>query len=264
MLYDLATTRIVVETLQSYFKPGESKVTMPPLICDPVCVSTSGHTLLHQNAIEFMIAQLFPMAALITPNKTEAEFLLAQKGISQKIESLNDMLIAVELLLLLLGSDAVLLKGGHVTATMQDVNMISEKSPDIQIVKYGLYEENMEILLVGNQNNSKSELVIDILNQARGEKTLFVRPRINSLATHGTGCTLSSAIACEIALGCTCMYDVKYSAFFQRAYNIMLVKEAVKKATAYTHLGIEAAQPLGKGYGPLDHFHSISPLLIPR
>ena len=187
---------------------------MPPLICDPVCVSTSGHALLHQNAIEFMIAELFPMAVLITPNKTEAEFLLAQKGISQKIESLNDMLIAVELLLLSVGSDAVLLKGGHVTTTMQDLIMISEKRPDIQIVKYGLYEDNMEILLVGNQNNSKSELVIDILNQAKsGEKTLFVRPHINSLATHGTGCTLSSAIACEIALGCTCMYDVKHSAF---------------------------------------------------
>ena len=44
---------------------------------------------------------------------------------------------------------------------------------------------------------------------------------------------------------------------------IISVKEAVKKAIAYTHLGIEVAQSLGKGHGPIDHFHSISPLLIP-
>jgi hypothetical protein len=36
------------------------------------------------------------MAALTAPNKTETEFLLAQRGISQKIEALDDMLIDAE------------------------------------------------------------------------------------------------------------------------------------------------------------------------
>ena len=148
------------------------------------------------------------MAALITPNKAEAEFLLAQKGISQKIATLDDMLIAAERLLLLIKNDAVLLKGGHVTATMHDVIMISKQNPDIQIEKYGLYGENMEILLGKNQGYRDSILAVDILHQVSGEKTLFVRPRINSSSTHGTGCTLSSAIACEIALGCERMYDI--------------------------------------------------------
>ena len=85
---------------------------MPPLICDPVCISTSGQMLLHQDAIELMITRLFPMAALITPNKEEAELILALQGISQKIESLDDMLIAAELLLQSVGVDAVLHKGG--------------------------------------------------------------------------------------------------------------------------------------------------------
>ena len=48
----------------------------------------------------------------------------------------------------------------------------------------------------------QSELImIDILHQASGEKTLFVHPRIKFSSTHGTSrCTLSSAIACEIAI----------------------------------------------------------------
>lgn len=215
MLYDLETTRIVTETLQSYFKLG---VAIPPMICDPVCISTSGHTLLHQDAIEFMMTQLFPMATVITPNKTEAELLLAQKGISQKIENLDGMVIAAHLLLLLVESHAVLLKGGHVTVTMHDVIMISEKNSDIQIVKHGFYGENMEILLARHQDSELGrELVVDILHQRSAERTMFVRPHINSSSTHGTGCTLSSAIACEIALGCDCMYDIEHSVLFSAA-----------------------------------------------
>lgn len=200
MLYDFATASIIADTLLSS-KPG---VTIPPLICDPVCISTSGQMLLHQDAIELMISRLFPMAALITPNKSEAELLLSLQGISQKIETLNDMLVAAELLLQSVSGDAVLLKGGHVTATMRDVIIVSAERPDIQIIKHGLYGDNMEILLASHQGYSQSELVIDILYQANGEKTLFVHPRINSSNTHGARCTLSSAIACEIALGCKC------------------------------------------------------------
>ena len=204
MLYDFATTRIVTDTLQSYFKPG---MTVPPLICDPVCISTSGQTLLHQDAIELMITRLFPMAALITPNKSEAEFLLSLQGISQKIETLNDMLVAAELLLRCVSDDAaVLLKGSdHVTATMRDVIIVSAERPDIQIIKLGLYGDHMEILLANQDHYFQSKLAIDILYQASGEKTLFVHPHITTSNTHGGArCTLSSAIACEIALGCKC------------------------------------------------------------
>ena len=203
MLYDFATAWIVTETLQSCFKPG---MTMPPLICDPVCISTSGQTLLHDDAIAFMITRLFHMAALIIPNETEAKLFLALQGISQKIETLDDMLIAAELLLRSVGGDAVLLKGGHVTATMSDVIVMSAERPEIQIIKHGLYGDNMEIILASHQDYFKSELAIYILHQASGEKTLFVHPRINSSNTHGERCTLSSAIACEIALGCNCKY----------------------------------------------------------
>lgn len=40
------------------------------------------------------------------------------------------------------------------------------------------------------------------------------------------------------------------------------VSEAVRLATAYTHSGIETAIPIGSGFGPLNHIHSITPRLV--
>jgi hydroxymethylpyrimidine/phosphomethylpyrimidine kinase len=59
--------------------------------------------------------------------------------------------------------------------------------------------------------------------------------RIDNPNTHGTGCSLSSALACELAAG----YD--------------LVK-AAEKAKAYVALGIANGLPVGHGHGPIHHF----------
>ena len=62
--------------------------------------------------------------------------------------------------------------------------------------------------------------------------------RINNPNTHGTGCTLSSAIASGLALG-------------------MDLLEAVKKAKAYLTGALEQDLNLGRGSGPLDHMYQI-------
>ncbi|KAF8959768.1 Phosphomethylpyrimidine kinase-domain-containing protein [Flammula alnicola] len=163
--------------------------------------------LLHPDALAVLISELFPISTLITPNKSEAELLLSQMGKEFSIKGLEDMLTAAETLMSV-GCEAVLLKGGHVTTRMPD-------------------------------------LVVDILYQRTRQKTMFVRPRIDSSSTHGTGCTLSSAIASELAKGAS-------------------LELAVESATMYTHLGIQAASPIGKGHGPLNHFHNLTPSLIPQ
>jgi len=71
------------------------------------------------------------------------------------------------------------------------------------------------------------------------EITWFSKDRIENDNTHGTGCTLSSAIACNLAYG----KDVKTS--------ILNAKEYVSKA-------LLSGLDLGKGSGPLDHCHSIA------
>ena len=59
-------------------------------------------------------------------------------------------------------------------------------------------------------------------------------PRVDTENAHGTGCTLSSAIACGLAQGRS-------------------VEEAVRSAKGYVHGALSAGLNLGKGSGPLDH-----------
>ncbi len=68
------------------------------------------------------------------------------------------------------------------------------------------------------------------------EFTEFTAERIQTANTHGTGCTLASAIAACIARG-------------------MSVSEAVAAAKEYITGAIRAAQPIGGGHGPVNHFY---------
>lgn len=79
----------------------------PPLVVDPVMTSKSGHTLLAPEAIEAMRDRLLPLAALVTPNRLEAELL---SGVPLTSPAEID---AAAARILKLGPKAVLIKGGH-------------------------------------------------------------------------------------------------------------------------------------------------------
>jgi len=81
-------------------------------------------------------------------------------------------------------------------------------------------------------------LAVDVLADAEGTMRLEV-PRTQTQNTHGTGCTLSAATAAELAKGAT-------------------LREALEKAKAYVTAAIAAADELkiGKGRGPVHHFHA--------
>ncbi|PSR73299.1 hypothetical protein PHLCEN_2v10827 [Hermanssonia centrifuga] len=114
------------------------------------------------------------------------------------------MLVAAKNLLKL-GPRAVLLKGGHLTATLQDVERAKAYFPKIRIVSDGLYAENMEILQVTTNDSAAHPrlLVVDVLEDSSGT-VLYLHPRIESTSTHGTGCTLSAAIVCCLSRGQPC------------------------------------------------------------
>jgi hydroxymethylpyrimidine/phosphomethylpyrimidine kinase len=76
--------------------------------------------------------------------------------------------------------------------------------------------------------------VIDVLVTPLGMRQ-FVRERVETGSTHGTGCTLSSAITAGLALG----HDLERS---------------VRAALDFVHRAIRAAPGLGAGHGPLNHF----------
>lgn len=69
---------------------------------------------------------------------------------------------------------------------------------------------------------------------------VFESPRLHTPHTHGTGCTLASAIAAGIAQG-------------------LGVVDAVARARTYVQIAIETAPGLGHGHGPLNHLHTVRP-----
>ncbi|MBI3804604.1 MAG: bifunctional hydroxymethylpyrimidine kinase/phosphomethylpyrimidine kinase [Nitrospirae bacterium] len=83
------------------------EVGAPNLVVDPVMVSKSGYPLLKPDAITLMRTDLFPLAALVTPNIHEAELLTGMK-----IRTLSDAEAAARKIHPL-GCRAVLIKGGH-------------------------------------------------------------------------------------------------------------------------------------------------------
>jgi hydroxymethylpyrimidine/phosphomethylpyrimidine kinase len=66
----------------------------------------------------------------------------------------------------------------------------------------------------------------------------FTSERINSANTHGTGCTLASAIAASLAKG-------------------LDLPEAVQQAKDYVTAAIRTSFPVGQGHGPLNHFYRL-------
>ncbi len=81
--------------------------------------------------------------------------------------------------------------------------------------------------------------MVDVLVSAQGTKELAT-PRVDTQETHGTGCTLASAIATGLAQG-------------------LELEAAVRRAQAYLHRALETAPGLGGGQGPVNHGHTVRP-----
>ena len=182
MLHSAETVRCVADALRRH---GLAKV-----VLDPVMIATSGAKLIDDTAIDVLVRELFPLAAVVTPNLDEAALL-----VKQPLQSEADMEAAARQLIER-GAQAVLLKGGHLAG------------------------------------DTVSDLLL-----ARGAQPLWMRaPRIASPNTHGTGCTLSSAIASRLALG------------DELAPAVERAREFVRGA-----LAAGANVRTGAGSGPLNH-----------
>ncbi|BBP44765.1 hydroxymethylpyrimidine/phosphomethylpyrimidine kinase [Thiosulfatimonas sediminis] len=135
-------------------------------VLDPVLVSSSGKILLAQDAIQHLLHHLIPKVTLLTPNLPEAQLLLEHCGVHVDLNHLltKQQFSTIRDALAHLHCANILLKGGHSTEDMAVDYLFSDfhKHPQIHS---------------------------------------FAQPRITSQHNHGTGCTLSSAIACKLAQG---------------------------------------------------------------
>jgi hypothetical protein len=177
-------------------------------------VSTSGSQLLPEAAMRTLVHELLPVAYLVTPNIPEANLIMREAGKTPPEVHDLDGLKQLAASILKLGPEYVLLKGGHLPLTKQDKVAV---------------------------NDDDKEIVANVLVGRNGEVVVVEVPFQRSKNTHGTGCSLASAIACNLAKDDD-------------------VKKAVRAACRYVEAAIKTSPNLGKGSGPLNHFHSVQVL----
>ena len=176
------------------------------VVVDPVMVATSGSALIADAAVDALVRQLFPRATVITPNIPEAEVLSGRA-----IASSEDVEAAASLI------------ADRCVAVWENASDFTDAAPSVPA-----------ILIKGGHGVDEPDAADDYLRMADGESVWLRGTRIANDNTHGTGCSLSSAIACGLARGFS-------------------VDVAVRYAKAYVAGALAAGLNLGRGSGPLDH-----------
>ncbi|KAI7844455.1 hypothetical protein COHA_001959 [Chlorella ohadii] len=147
------------------------------LVVDPVLVSTSGDALATAGVADALKQHLLPLATVITPNIPEACKLL---GDGRAITDVEAMRAAAEELHRY-GPQWVLIKGGHLVGASAEHNG-------------GAAAEEAAALA------GPPAVVTDVLFDGKNMMEL-TEPYVSTGNTHGTGCSLASAIAAELAKG---------------------------------------------------------------
>jgi len=155
----------------------------------------------------------------------------------------------------------MLAKGGHElllaearSALVQDLlplaALVTPNVPEAELLSGGMRITDQEgmsraadrVLALGASavlvkgGHLEGERVYDLLRTADGAEHWFESERLLTRATHGTGCTLASAIAAGIADGLT-------------------LQHSVERARRYVQDSMRAAPGFGQGHSPLNHAH---------
>lgn len=180
----------MLDTLENVLAVSQfiEEANLSNVVLDPIFISTSGRSLLNEDAIHLLKETLLSFCTLVTPNLMEASILT---GIN--IVDVNSMKDAATTLFTKTGVKNVLIKGGHL------------EGKAIDVLFDGMKFETFEATKV---------------------------PR----ATHGTGCTLSAAIAAGLASE----FDMRTSVAKAKEYVLKAIKSGF--------------DDIGKGSVPLNHF----------
>ena len=196
MLPNVEVMKAVAMALDKY-KAGN-------VVLDPIMSSTSGTELSRKDSRKYMIDELFHRCTLVTPNIPETETIL---GI------LED------------GSGG----GNNPHESLDSQGEIEEAGKKIGETC------GCNVVIKGGHSSFAVKKSMDYLYLPDKKEGIWLEgERLDNPNTHGTGCTLSSAIASNLALG----YDLE---------------EAVRKAKEYLEKCIRAQMNLGHGRGPLLH-----------
>lgn len=171
------------------------------IVLDPVMVATSGDKLIEDEAVGILKERLAPLARVITPNIPEAEAILGEK-----LRSRDDL--------------------------PRFARGISEKISAPEFRRVSVY------MKAGHLDEA---ILTDIFYNAEEDRFVELSsPCVQTANTHGTGCTLSSAIASYLAQG----YGLDEAARLAKKY----LTGALVSGSGYE---------TGHGHGPVNHFWAL-------
>ena len=180
---------------------GETK--LPNVVLDPVLGSSSGMGLIDPLGLEVIRRRLLPLCDIVTPNIDEAAEMAGIGPITssspESWESTLPRLRGLAAKLHEMGCRSVVITGGH----------LPEANDYLSVQHTGGISEQV-----------------------------FPGERMESTATHGTGCAFATALVCGLAHG-------------------RILSEAVAEAKLYVRRAIAAAYPVGKGMGPMNHLFRV-------
>ena len=243
------------------------------VVLDPVMVATSGGVLMKQSALHALKYKLAPAAEIITPNVREAEVLAEMKILSLagmraaavKISQFFGGAILIKGGDLTAASEAygaadevqnfkVLLReasengarknfaGLTKRANFADENFTSE-SENLTASAEPSFKQNLSAVPLdagfepSGEGGDLRNFAVDILYE-NGKFYEFSAPKISTRNTHGTGCTLSSAIACALAAG-------------------LSLPAAVAHAKGFVRRALGWDEQIGHGCGAIDHYFTV-------
>lgn len=247
------------------------------VVLDPVMVATSGGVLMKQSALHALKYKLAPAAEIITPNVREAEVLAEMKILSLADMRAAAVKISHFFggAILIKGGDLAGVSeacGAAGADTAQNFNAFGRETGENGTLKNstGLteranfasenftneckiltaraelsFEQNLSAASLGagfepsgeDEGGDLRNLAVDILYE-NGKFYEFSAPKIATRNTHGTGCTLSSAIACALAAG-------------------LSLPAAVAHAKGFVHRALGWGEQIGHGCGAIDHYFTV-------
>ena len=175
----------------------------PNVVLDPVLRSSSGASLVDAQGLGVIRSRLLPLCDVVTPNFDEAAELVGENSgavaSSDSWESTLPRIRSLAAKLHEIGCRGVAITGGHL---------------------------------------AEANDYLSVWDAGRITEQVFRGSRLESRATHGTGCAFATALACGLARGHS-------------------LPEAVDGAKAYVRRAILAAYAVGQGNGPMNHLYGV-------
>jgi hydroxymethylpyrimidine/phosphomethylpyrimidine kinase len=176
---------------------------LPNVVLDPVLRSSSGANLVDAHGLGVIRSRLLTLCDVIIPNVDEAAALV--------------------------GADV----GAIASAELWETVL-----PWIRGVAGKLHQMGCRGVVITGGHLREANDYLSILDSGSTTEQIFPGSRLDSRATHGTGCAFATALACGLARGRS-------------------LPEAVDEAKGYVRRAILAAYPIGRGNGPMNHLYCL-------